>query len=35
MANYYRDPKEDRKTGPYVEAAFATYVPSADKPEKK
>jgi hypothetical protein len=35
VPNYHRDPTEDRKTGPYVEAAFARYVPSANAAEKK
>src|SRR5205085_10593172 len=35
VPNYHRDPMEDRKTGPYVEAAFARFVPAADGGEKK
>ena len=32
VPNYYRDPVEDRKTGPYIEARVGTFVPSGGTP---
>lgn len=32
-ANFYRDPNEDRKTGPYIEARVGTFTPPAAPPE--
>jgi hypothetical protein len=29
VTNYWQDPSEDRKTGPYVEARFGTFPPAA------
>ena len=35
VPNYHRVPMEDRKTGPYVEAPLARFVPAAEAAEKK
>jgi hypothetical protein len=32
VTNYWQDPTEDRKIGPYVEARFGTFTPSAPAP---
>lgn len=34
VANYWQDPTEDRKTGPYVEAKIGTFVPVARKSDR-
>jgi hypothetical protein len=31
--NFYRDPQEDRKTGPYIETRVGTFTPTASLPE--
>jgi hypothetical protein len=33
VPNFYRDPNEDRKTGPYIEARVGTFTPLAAPPE--
>jgi len=35
VPNYHRDPVEDRKTGPYTEAAVGRYVAEANPPQRK
>lgn len=33
VPNFYRDPQEDRKTGPYTEARIGTFAPPATPPQ--